>query len=298
VTGRHKTVAFFIVLGSLLVAVAIALNVSWIVLHARQVVPLVLGIIFFAVIIAGLVVYTVFLVREIRRNEQQNSFLNAVTHELKTPIASIRLYLETLQSREIPEVQRREFYAVMLADADRLLHTVEQVLRAGIAGQKNAGQQDYVVLAPLVQECCQLSRTRHHLSEEQLSCEVKPAAMDAAVIADPQDVRTAVLNLLDNAVKYSRDKVQVRATLDSPSGSETTIRVDDNGIGIPRKQLKLIFNRFYRVPGRHMMQVKGTGLGLYIVRAMAQRTGGRVFAESAGEGKGSTFVLSMPRAWR
>ncbi len=91
-----------------------------------------LGVITFSLIIAGLIVYTVFLVREMGITEQQDSFLNSVTHELKTPIASIRLYLETLQSREVGDAQRKEFYRIMLQDADRLQHTVEQVLRAGV----------------------------------------------------------------------------------------------------------------------------------------------------------------------
>ncbi len=108
ITRRTKAIAFFITLGACLVALAIFLNITWIVFHWRQVVPLVLGIIFFGVIIAGLVVYTIFIVREIRRNERQDSFLNAVTHELKTPITSIRLYLETLQSRPLDEAKRRD----------------------------------------------------------------------------------------------------------------------------------------------------------------------------------------------
>ena len=111
----------------------LALNVTWIVLNWREVVPLVLGIIFFGLIIAGIVVYTVFLVREIHKNEQQDSFLNAVTHELKTPIASIRLYLETLQTRQLTEAQHQDFYRIMLEDTDRLLGTVEQILKAGEA---------------------------------------------------------------------------------------------------------------------------------------------------------------------
>src|ERR1700681_3406262 len=135
ITGRAKKIAFFVTLAAFLVGLAVALNVAWIVLHWREVVPLVLGIIFFGLIIAGLIVYTVFLVREIHKNEQQDSFLNAVTHELKTPIASIRLYLETMQSRQLGEPQRREFYRIMLEDTDRLIGTVEQILRAGEARQ-------------------------------------------------------------------------------------------------------------------------------------------------------------------
>src|SRR6202158_1743292 len=133
ITSRTKAIAFFITLGVCLVALAIFLNITWIVFHWRQVVPLVLGIIFFGVIIAGLGVNTIFIVREIRRNERQDSFLNAVTHELKTPITSIRLYLETLQSRPLDEAKRRDFYRIMLEDSDRLLGMVEQVLKAGEA---------------------------------------------------------------------------------------------------------------------------------------------------------------------
>ncbi len=135
VSGRRKSIAFFITLGACLVALAIALNVGWILLNAREIALLVFGIIFFLLIITGLVLNTTFLIREIRRNEQHDAFINAVTHELKTPLASIRLYLETLKKREIDENQRQEFYDVMLADSDRLLQTVEQVLRAGQSGQ-------------------------------------------------------------------------------------------------------------------------------------------------------------------
>src|SRR5246500_173743 len=134
-TGRTKAIAFFIALGACLVALAIALNVGWMIFNWRQAAPLVLGIILLSLLIAGLVMNTIFLVREIRRNEQQDSFLNAITHELKTPIASIRLYLQTLESRQLEEEQRREFYRIMMEDTDRLMGTVEQVLKASQLGQ-------------------------------------------------------------------------------------------------------------------------------------------------------------------
>src|SRR5437764_10615363 len=140
ITRRRGAIAFFITLGAILVGVAITLNIGWIVLNERTVALAVLGIILFALLIAGLVLNTVFLVREIRRNERQDSFLNAATHELKTPIAPIRLYLETLQRRSLDERQRQEFYKVMLSDSDRLLATVEQVLKAGQLGQRHRQQ--------------------------------------------------------------------------------------------------------------------------------------------------------------
>jgi signal transduction histidine kinase len=296
VTGRQKTIAFFITLGSCLVAVAVFLNVGWIMVHGRHLVPLVLGVIFFALIIAGLVIYTIFLVREIRRSEQQDSFINAVTHELKTPIASIRLYLETLQSRDVSESQRREFYSTMLADAERLHYTVDQVLKAGLAGQKDKhGALVSVDMVSLVSECVDLARARHHLAPEILEYIVPDYNPEAVVLGNPDELVTAVSNLLDNAVKYSHDKVHITVDLLLPDPEHVQVRVRDRGVGIPQNQLKLVFQRFYRVPLRAVRQVKGTGLGLYIVRSIAKKHGGRVFAESGGEGLGSTFTLELPK---
>ncbi len=169
--GHRKSVYFFTVLGACLVALAVALNVGWILLNWREVALLVLGVIFFGLIIGGLVLNTIFLVREIRRSEQHDSFINAVTHELKTPIASIRLYLETLQRRDVDEKQRQEFYDIMLADSDRLLHTVEQVLRAGRTGHRRRHIQYAMIdMAELVQACIEVTQDwsgssgkRHHL---------------------------------------------------------------------------------------------------------------------------------------
>jgi len=138
ISSRRRAIAFFVVLGVCLVVLAVGLNVGWVILNWREGVLLFLGVIFFALLIAGMIVNTSFLVREIRRNEQHDSFINAVTHELKTPIASIRLYLQTLQRREVDTEQRREFYQSMLLDTERLMQTVEQVLKAGEAAQRHS----------------------------------------------------------------------------------------------------------------------------------------------------------------
>src|SRR5438067_5758492 len=135
-SGRRKSVVFFLTLGICLVVLAVALNVGWILLNWREVALLVLGVIFFLLLIVGLILNTTFLIREIKRNEQHDAFINAVTHELKTPLTSIRLYLETLQTRAVDEAQRTKFYQIMLADSDRLLQTGEQVLRAGRTGDR------------------------------------------------------------------------------------------------------------------------------------------------------------------
>jgi two-component system, OmpR family, sensor histidine kinase SenX3 len=297
ITRRTKAIAFFIALGVCLVALTIVLNVSWIIFHWRQVVPLVLGIIFFGLLIAGLVVNTIFLVREIRRNEQQDSFLNAVTHELKTPIASIRLYLETLASRNLDEAKRREFYRIMLDDTDRLLGTVEQVLKAGEV--RNASERknwQEVPFSSVVREVLDLARLRQNLSPEILSLGKTPP-QEILVLGNPEELRTAVFNLLDNAIKYSGDKKSIVVDLLTPDIDTVLLRVQDRGIGIPRNEVKRIFKRFYRASNSKTDKVKGTGLGLFIVRSIARRYGGDAFAESEGEGRGSTFTIRLPRVY-
>lgn len=293
-TRRQTATVIFIVLCVVLVAAAVSLNVGW-VLRGQQLLPLVLGVLAFALIIAGIIIYTVFLVRELRRTEQQDSFLNAVTHELKTPIASIRLYLETLQARDISEAKRQEFYRVMLDDTTRLQYTVEQVLRAGVAGQRRKLMHRAPVdVGALAVESIETVRRRHHLPDDAVVLGSAMPVEAMIVEGDIDELRIAIGNLLDNAVKYSATGVKVSVELASPSPDTVWVRVKDRGVGIPRRQLRRIFNRFYRFQARGF-SVKGTGLGLYMVRSIARQHGGRVFAESEGEGRGATFTLELPK---
>ena len=296
VSGRRKSIAFFITLGACLVALAVALNVGWIILNATEIALLVFGIIFFLLIITGLVLNTTFLIREIRRNEQHDAFINAVTHELKTPLASIRLYLDTLKKRDLDENKRQEFYDVMLADSDRLLQTVEQVLRAGQSGQRRRKLNlRKVDVGELVTECVKLTRVRHNLAAEAVTFTESVNGERPLVKADAEELRVAISNLLDNAVKYSSKGVQISVEVAALDPKKVAVRIEDKGIGIPAAQLKRIFKRFYRVPGRVMARFKGTGLGLFIVSSVVERHGGKVFAESEGQGQGSRFTIELPR---
>lgn len=296
ISGRRKSVIFFLTLGICLVALALALNVGWILLNWREVAILVFGIIFFALIITGLVLNTIFLIREIRRNEQHDAFINAVSHELKTPITSIRLYLQTLKTRDVSETQRGEFYNIMLADSDRLQQTVEQVLHAGRANHRQRRVNASIIdLGQMVRECLELIRSRYNLSPDSFEYVEPPDKAGARVSGDQDELRTAVSNLLDNAVKYSDKDVHVSVEVEALDAKRVAVRIADRGVGIPRAQLKRIFKRFYRVQGGFMKRFKGTGLGLFIVRSIVEKHGGRVFAESEGLGRGSTFTIHLPR---
>jgi len=296
ITRRRGAIAFFIPLGAILVGLTITQS-AWILLNERTVAFAILGIILFAALVAGVVLNTIFLVREIRRNERQDSFLNTVTHELKTPIASIRLYLETLQRRATSEEQKQEFYKIMLSDSDRLLATVEQVLKAGQLGQRHRQQSRTVInLESLVADCIAITLQRHHLLPDSIVLEPVPGAVRLYTRGIAEDLRTAVINVLDNAVKYSPEGVHIRCSLAIVNYTSIALTITDTGVGLDSSQFKRIFKRFYRVPGRSIAKIKGTGLGLFLVRNIARQHGGDATATSPGPGLGTTITITLPLA--
>jgi signal transduction histidine kinase len=299
ITRRRGTIAIFITLGVLLTGLTVFLNITWIIrIHNEgHLTLLILGIILFAILVAGVVLNTIFLVREVRRNERQDSFLNAVTHELKTPIASIRLYLETLQRRATSEEQKQEFYKIMLSDSDRLLATVEQVLKAGQLGQRQRQQNRTLInLISLVDDCIAITIQRHHLPPGSIVLEPVPGVVRLHTLGIAEDLRTAVINVLDNAVKYSPEGVHIRCSLAITNYTTIALTITDTGVGLDSSQFKRIFKRFYRAPGRTMSRIKGTGLGLFLVRNIARQHGGDATATSPGPALGSTITITLPLA--
>jgi two-component system, OmpR family, sensor histidine kinase SenX3 len=288
-------------MGVSLIVVAVALTVGWQILGTEVALVSRAGtwrwvIYFFGtllslLLIGGLGLLVFLLIREVRLNERQSNFVSAVTHELKTPVASLKLYLDTLQLREVNDQRRQEFYRTMRQDLDRLHATINNVLNAAMYTDRPVVDPQPLDLARLARRVIELTRTRYQLGPEAVSYR-GPETL--RLRGDADALETAVLNLLDNAVKYSRDPVQVEVVMEAPGDGQAVLRVRDNGVGISRSQLRLIFGRFYRIGSEVRRSHPGTGLGLFIVRSVAKGHKGTVAADSAGPDRGSTFTLTLP----
>jgi signal transduction histidine kinase len=255
---------------------------------------LVLGTVFFAVIIAGLVWLCAWLVREMRVNQRQRAFLDAVTHEMRTPLASLRLYLDTLDRHDPDSGRRQEFLGRMREDVERLDRTVEQVLVAARSEATGRGiQRETVRLPELLRGLIEEIRARHALSEHAVRLETRS---DTPVMGSAGELAVVFRNLLENAVKYSDEPVDVRVVVAPDGDARVSVDISDSGIGIPAGELRKIFQRFYRAGRDVKRTASGLGLGLFIVRNLVRRQGGRVVARSAGSGAGARFVVTLRAA--
>ncbi len=293
--SRTRSIVLVTLLGSSLIALTVALNVSFIVVTWRVGLLVLLGVIALIVLVGGLVLNTAFLIREIRRSEQHDAFINAVTHELKTPLASIKLYLQTLRQRDLPAAKQDDVIDTMLQDSDRLQRTIDQILLAGKTG--NARRVEHpadVEVSEIVRECVSIADKRYNLANGECAYIRRPSDETLVVQGDRDELLAAITNLVDNAVKYSGARVRVAVEVARIGARRVAIRVRDQGIGMTGHELKRVFQRFHRLPAALQSRVRGTGLGLSIVRSVARRHGGRAYAESRGTGQGSTFTLELP----
>jgi signal transduction histidine kinase len=259
-----------------------------------QWVLLVLGTVFFVLVLIGLVLLCAWLVREMRSNQRQRAFLDAVTHELKTPLTSFRLYLDTLVRHEPDPERRRDFIDRMRDDLDRLDQTVEQVVAAARAEERGPRPiRERVDLVAVLRQCMIEVCDRHGLSEGAMRLE---AEQTPVVRGDPAELGLVFRNLLENAVKYSEEPVEVRVLVQPTGDGKVRVEIADRGIGIPPAELRKIFRRFYRAGRDVQRRVSGLGLGLFVVRSLVRRQGGRVVARSEGLGRGSRFVVTLRAA--
>jgi len=306
VSGPVRPKWFHISVGVGLILVAVALTVGWQFLGVEglraalesetlRFVVYLLGTLLFLLLIGGLALLVILLLREVQLNERQSNFISAVTHELKTPVASLRLYLDTLQMRDVEPRQREEFYRTMSQDLDRLHSTINNVLDAAVYADRSAVELRTLDFAKLVVRAVALTETRNQLASGAIQYR-GPESL--SLNGDPEALEAAVLNLLDNAVKYSRDEVRVEVELRTDEARRALLSVRDHGIGMTRAHQRFIFNRFYRIGAEVRRSRPGTGLGLFIVRNVIKKHRGTVVGESAGLDRGSVFTVTLPGAGR
>jgi two-component system, OmpR family, sensor histidine kinase SenX3 len=291
-----------VTMGVFLIVVAVALTAGWQFLASEEArvahdfatlrfVVYFFGLVLFLLLIGGLGLLVILLLREVRLNERQSNFVSAVTHELKTPVASLKLYLDTLELRDVSEARRQDFYRTMRQDIERLNATINNVLNAAMYTDRPVADPQPLDFARLVSRAMELTRTRHQLPEGTL----RYAGPDSlALRGDAAALEIAVLNLLDNAVKYSKEGAPVDVEVGKHGDGQAHLRVRDHGVGLSRAHIAFIFNRFYRVGTEARRSRPGTGLGLFIVKSVVKGHHGTVSAESPGPDRGSVFTVTLP----
>ncbi|MEB3329451.1 MAG: HAMP domain-containing sensor histidine kinase [Candidatus Sericytochromatia bacterium] len=242
-------------------------------------------------VIVGLIVFVVTLARQIRLNQRQQNFIDSVTHELKSPLTSLKLHLETIQRRPLSEEQLAGFTSTMLADVERLDQLIDHVLEAARAESiRRPLRRERIDLKGRVETVARLVEGRHGLPAGTIVVRGTVPPLPT----DPSALDLVLTNLLDNAVKYSLDEVSVTVSLTPVAGGGASIAVADAGVGIPKGHVRRIFHRFHRV-GNELTRIRqGTGLGLYIVKETVRQLGGAIRVDSPGEHQGSVFTLTLP----
>ena len=302
---NRRSIGLALALGITLCVVAVGLGVGWQLLVVA-IIPvtrglsaghwglIALGSLLSLLILVGLVLLCVWLVREIRFNQRQQAFLDAVTHEMKTPLAALRLYLETLGRHDLSPERRRTFLARMGEDVERLERTVAQVLAAARAESRlRRRPAEPIDLTALLVDLAAELQGRHGLPEGAIQIERR---RPLPALGDATELGLVFRNLLENAVKYSSPPVEVRVALVESGDGRVRAEISDRGIGIEPRELRKIFQRFYRASRDVQRQAAGLGLGLFIVRSLVRRNGGRVEALSEGSGRGSRFVVTLRAA--
>ncbi|MBK7501040.1 MAG: HAMP domain-containing histidine kinase [Ignavibacteriales bacterium] len=262
-----------------------------IVYDAPSVFPFVGGI----VLLTGLSVSLVLIFRhlniQIKLNTLYDNFIANVTHELKSPLSSIQLYLETLNSRDVPEEKKKEFYVLMMRDAERLKNLVNSILEIASMDKKKFYKDFEVYKADeTIKKIILESAEQFQLKESAIRFS-GDAGCD--ILLDRNSIKTVFDNLVDNSIKYSIAPLEIMIKF-KRNTKKTEIEFSDNGIGIPNEEIKKIFQKFHRIYDKDIPNVKGTGLGLYVVREIIKNHKGKIFAFSEGKGKGSKFKIELP----
>ncbi|MEM9941534.1 MAG: HAMP domain-containing sensor histidine kinase [Planctomycetota bacterium] len=297
---ERRSLRLPITLGVILILSLAALIVGWVLVnvYAADNSPkpsvywtlLTVGSILFGVVLVGVVFYLTLSVKAINLNRRQSNFIDSVTHELKSPIASLKLYLQTMKIRNVSEEEQAKFHQIMMDDVERLDSLISHLLDAGTI-EKKKSREDYseVPLDELLVICAKRVCSRYRVDPEVIELNLKPCSIYASHV----DATMIFRNLLDNAVKYAGDppKVHVNMRLE---GEIAVVEICDNGEGIPRSLRRKVFGRFVRLGEELRRKKPGTGLGLYIVRTLVRRLNGKVAIVERDRRFGTVFEVRLP----
>lgn len=296
----RRSIKLPILLAIVMIVLLIVLIVGWVLLTVPQHEDqspalywtlLAVGTTFLALVLAGVVVYLALSIKAINLTRRQSNFIDSVTHELKSPIASLKLYLQTLTKHHVSEAERQSFCQFMLEDVERLDHLINHILDAGrLEKQRQEHDVQDVELDRLLSDCAATVCLRYRMPAEIVSFEVVPCQ----VRANRVDLEIIFRNLIDNAVKYAGADPHIAVTLQMTARGVMT-RIADNGRGIPPEMRRKIFGRFERLGLELERQKPGTGLGLHIVRTLVRRLGGRIRVSDPEQGTGTVFEVVLPQ---
>ena len=245
-----------------------------------------------AIILVGIFIIFVYNQKTFQLYRLQRNFINNFTHELKTPVTSLKLYLETFQRHSLSRRDQLKYVAYMIQDADRLSNNINRILN--LAKIESKPYEGEFVIKDLIYTLEHFFEKNRHLFE---GCEINihnPSHRSFAYLIDLPLFEMLLMNLLTNSIKYNDSgapRVDITVT---PRGSELHIRFEDNGIGMPKSEIKKIFKKFYQIGRADNMSARGSGIGLYLVESIAHLHKGKITAESKGIGKGSVFSLIFP----
>jgi two-component system, OmpR family, phosphate regulon sensor histidine kinase PhoR len=300
--SARRSLRLPITLAIVMIALLVVLTVGWVLLNVFGALTagqfagvywalLTIGSTFIALLLAGVIVYLIFSIKAINLSRRQSNFIDSVTHELKSPIASMKLYLQTLNRRHVSQEEQASFYRFMLEDLDRLDRLINQLLDAGRleTGRQDAEMED-VALEPVLRQCARTVCLRYRVPADTVQFDLQPCTVRARRV----DLDIIFRNLIDNAVKYAGQQPRVEVGLRPAADGRAVARIRDNGRGIPYTMRSRIFGRFERLGTELEREKPGTGLGLYIVRTLVKRLHGRVRVRDPEEGHGTVFEVQLP----
>ena len=298
---ERKSIKWPVILGVVLIILVVALIVGWVILNVvlglnhPDSAPiywaiLSVGAVFLVAVLAGVITYLTVTINAIKLNQRQSNFIDSVTHELKSPIASLKLYLQTLNRRSVSDHQRQDFHRFMLEDVERLDNLINHLLDAARLDRhrEESGAEDCRI-DQILTDCATAVCLRYRTKPETITISAQPALINAP----PVDLAILFRNLLDNAVKYGGSPPEVSVQLEPYSSDKLRVHISDNGPGIPRDLQRKIFGRFVRLGDELERAKPGTGLGLYLVRTLVRSLGGRIRVEDRSGDEGTAFEVIL-----